>query len=313
MTNKKSSVLFILILLTLNFLIIPTFAWWNTSWQYRKPINISNTAGDLTNYQIPIYFGEKPIIDKLVGYWKLDEGSGTTTHDTSMWKDGIKSYGLDFDGVDDYIDLGTTNGFNLVMNFTISAWIKPDSFGDPSYPYLRILSRRIDTPTFGGYELMLNNGSGTERMSLASPGIGSASSYNNTITLGVWQHITVVDQAGTIKFYIDGVYEGGGSVVINSKDSIKAVIGDSSNNLGCCGFNGTIDEVQIYNRVLSEEEINKSFCIGAYKLNHSGQNFPYPSWCDNYIKSYSYSWQDLRFTNSSGSELNYWLENDRTV
>lgn len=28
--------------------------WWNTSWAYRKPINISNTAGNLTNYQINI-------------------------------------------------------------------------------------------------------------------------------------------------------------------------------------------------------------------------------------------------------------------
>ena len=35
----------------------PAFAdpgWWNSSWNYRKPINISNTAGNLTNYQVKI-------------------------------------------------------------------------------------------------------------------------------------------------------------------------------------------------------------------------------------------------------------------
>jgi len=33
---------------------IKGLTWWNSSWSYRQPINISNTAGDLTNYQVKI-------------------------------------------------------------------------------------------------------------------------------------------------------------------------------------------------------------------------------------------------------------------
>jgi hypothetical protein len=104
MTNKKPLVLFILTILTLNFLVIPTLStdWWNTSFQYRKPINISNTVGDLTNYQVKINLTEAVYnSSNLVGSWHFNRDSGDRVVDSS---------GEGFDG---YIPLSDGNLTNM--------------------------------------------------------------------------------------------------------------------------------------------------------------------------------------------------------
>jgi hypothetical protein len=72
-------------------------------------------------------------------------------------------------------------------------------------------------------------------------------------------------------------------------------------------FNGVIDEVRIYNRALSEEEIKYLFCIGAYRLQQKGE-FTMPSWCNSYLKTYSYHGNDYRFAYADGNKLPYWRE-----
>jgi len=131
---------------------------------------------------------------------------------------------------------------------------------------------------------------------------------NQVITSAIsagWNYITQTYDGSIQKLFVNGE--------LKTSQALTELIDTNSNSLMIGSlFNGTIDEVRIYNRSLSSTDINKSFCIGAYRLNHSAsQSFDYPSWCDDYIKSKYYSWQDLRFTNSSGTELNYWLESDK--
>jgi hypothetical protein len=74
----------------------------------------------------------------LVGYWKLDEGSGTIASDSSgnghdgtiegdpQWVAGMYGQALDFDGTDDYVDIGLGAGdyfSTLNSGLTVAAWI----------------------------------------------------------------------------------------------------------------------------------------------------------------------------------------------
>ncbi len=73
-----------------------------------------------------------------LGWWKLDETSGTTSSDGSgngndgtlqnmagtEWTSGQDVGGLDFDGTNDYIDTGLSS--NAATSITMMAWFKSD-------------------------------------------------------------------------------------------------------------------------------------------------------------------------------------------
>jgi len=75
----------------------------------------------------------------LVGYWRFEEGVGTTVKDSSgygnngilensdgdEWVEGRFGQALEFDGSDDYVDCGNDSSLNTPDAITIEAWIKP--------------------------------------------------------------------------------------------------------------------------------------------------------------------------------------------
>ncbi|MFH1430970.1 MAG: hypothetical protein ABIG37_00690, partial [Nanoarchaeota archaeon] len=81
--------------------------------------------------------------NNLVAYYNFDEGTGTTASDSSgngntgtlvnnpIWVNGVKGKALKFDGVDDKVILDDGSEWDLgayYTNFTISNWVKFDSF-----------------------------------------------------------------------------------------------------------------------------------------------------------------------------------------
>jgi len=79
---------------------------------------------------------------------------------------------------------------------------------------------------------------------------------------------TAAADISSAKIYVDGIEEVYGSTMstdLPAAPSGKAFIGSST-------FNGTIDEVQIWNHALSEEEINASYNTGVYRLYHNFTN-----------------------------------------
>jgi hypothetical protein len=75
----------------------------------------------------------------LVGHWKFDEGTGTTAFDSSgngndgtlingpIWTTGVIGQALEFDGTDDYVDVGTGPAITGAAQRTVSMWINPDT------------------------------------------------------------------------------------------------------------------------------------------------------------------------------------------
>jgi outer membrane protein assembly factor BamB len=185
----------------------------------------------------------------LVGYWKLDEGSGTTAYDSSgynnhgiiygaSWTSGKVNSALSFDGVDDYVDCGTDPSLMPTTAITLETWFKASDVNT----YATIVS----TFYYEGYFLRINPNAGIE----FAPGI--CYSPPGTIQPGVWYHV-VGTFDGTSKIYVNGklVSSQGAGYLAYTGQSLRI----GNNPTTGFWFNGIIDEVKIYNRALSAEEI----------------------------------------------------------
>lgn len=225
----------------------------------------------------------------LVGYWKFDEGSGNTTADwsgngntgnlmdmnttapdnatgnlTSGWNSTACRHGncLNFDGRDDYVDLGNASVISPTDAITIEAWIYPISLGAGNYG-------RVVAKGNNDYGLMIQ---GNTRITFNLNGTAYGTTPIGSLLLNNWSHV-----AGTfdknlatqqIKTYINGVQLGNGTrtTPIDYWPSVgdNYSTGFIGNNLYLDrGFNGTIDEVRIYNRALSTGEIQQQYQNGV--------------------------------------------------
>jgi len=211
----------------------------------------------------------------LMGYWSFNEGSGTIARDISgkenhgtihggTWTNGKYGGALSFDGVDDYVEIPETSLLDpRTSDFTVEAWIKTSSTAD------WIVISKWDGWGSGNAWWLGNDwygGSQHLRFSVYCPSMNWAENTTAVVSDGKWHHMAGVREGGTLKLYIDGVLAG-------TKVACAGV--DVNNNLpvrigkfgepGGWHFNGTIDEVRIYKRALSPEEISQQFTFGPAK------------------------------------------------
>jgi hypothetical protein len=226
------------------------------------------------------------VTDGLVGHWSFDGGvtGPTYTEDLSMSGNngtiiggalptiGKTGQALDFDGSDDYIDAGSGNSLAFTSDFTVSAWIKPDTFGDSSFG--RIIDRQALSGA-PGYSFYVNNNpggtpAGTQTLS-ANINAVSGSGNADIITLGIWQHAVVRKNGTAVSFYVDGTYQGGftsDATINDSGTSFK--LGDRYDLAR--SFDGLLDDVRVYNRALSPEEIARLANVGRAQTASSFTN-----------------------------------------
>lgn len=196
----------------------------------------------------------------LVGYYPFDGNANdnSTTASNGVVNGPTLATGLggetngaySFDGLNDYISLGTSNrGITDVI--TISFWAKTSSLAD-QYP----ISKYTYTED-AGYFTVFNNGyAGTA----GRDGSGSFvfTDYSNTyIADNQWHHIISVVYENTWEIWIDCQLEKtittGTSTpsINNSQDLILGKWGLENSNF----YTGELDEVRIYNRVLTIQEM----------------------------------------------------------
>ena len=171
------------------------------------------------------------------------------------WGDGQVGGAMEFDGVDDYVDLGTADSLN-VSNSTLSAWVKINSFStDDNVGQVIASSYAVN---LGGAIFYLNgNLQGTGalpgfRMFGGIDPIPSALSSENLL-LDKWYHIVGTYDGTNINIYTDGDLKDS-RLYLDGKGFNQFIIGKASWYDGHF-FNGSIDEVSIWSRALSKDEI----------------------------------------------------------
>lgn len=205
----------------------------------------------------------------LITYLKMDgnfDDSKSTNHGTGyggVLANGAAKYGTysgNFDGVNDYVSLANESNFDFerTNSFSLEAWIKTTQ---TSSGY--IIAKGYSPGADQGFYLGINHpGGGGKVYFYAHGGSTAAGAYGDTIINDdAWHHIVATyngsSQAVGIKFYVDGVLQTNTITADNLSTSMLSntpvLIGDRSGT-NHQYFSGLIDEVAIYNRVLSASE-----------------------------------------------------------
>jgi len=214
-------------------------------------------------------------IDGLVGSWHFDEGSGTTAYDSSgnsndgaingaTWVDGKFKKALSFDGSDDYVNCGNDASLDITGSITVEARVKVNSTGLSGYR--RILSKREGSESCG-YILTVNDGTPKFIIGNGSSNVSAVS--NIDLETDKWYHILGFwDGIDTIKILVDRIERGSNTVTSLASSSHSVYIGSDTDGNYC--FDGIIDEVRIYNKALSSEEISDLYNNYGYTT----ENYP---------------------------------------
>lgn len=199
----------------------------------------------------------------------FDEGSGSIVRDLSRygnhgviygasWVDGKFGKALSFDGENDYVNALHSASLMVTTNLTLSCWFNTQKLN----AYQQLLAKRSGGGGTKGYGLLIlfdNKISG-----VIDDGTGAnTTTSTTTVTAGVWYHVAFVRDNGVQRLYVNGVLE----------TTTTYSIGDISNTeplrIGARGdllswFEGIIDEVRIFNRALSTDEILNLYIHGIH-------------------------------------------------
>jgi hypothetical protein len=213
--------------------------------------------------------GYTDVTNGLVGWWKFDEGSGTSATDSAGSNTGtinggssyvtgkVGPYALSFDGSSGYVDTSINAGVTKTTPFSISAWAKKTPVSGSG----EIVTTAIEDAPYDGvwFQWSANN-----KLVLSIVGNGSVEAIDasSAISAGTWHHVvTTYDGSQTIagmKLYVDG----SNIAVTNTTDNGFGTFTDRPWRIGTDRyttpadyFNGSIDDVRIYNRALSAGEV----------------------------------------------------------
>ncbi|MDY6933575.1 MAG: DUF2341 domain-containing protein [Spirochaetota bacterium] len=215
----------------------------------------------------------------LVGLWHMDEGSGNTIGDSSgnnntgtnhyagwvgadggRWGDSSIGFSngdsLDFDGGSDYVLVPDNSSLDL-MDITIEAWCNPDDLFGFQYQYF---VSKYDISGQRSYALAVDQSSNSIRFLTSFDGYNYNNLQGGSLSTGTWYHVVGTFDGTTKRLYVNGVLVNttfvSGILHFSTADLTIGTRSDLNSNYD---FNGTIDEVAIYDRALSTEEIRAHY------------------------------------------------------
>jgi Tol biopolymer transport system component len=216
----------------------------------------------------------------LVAYWNFDEGSGNIAHDSAgnndgtiygaQWTAGEIGNALNFDGENDYVEVPDNDALDptSTQEITIAAWVNISTYVCPFHSacYFGIVSKTLTYDRDNGNYVFAivtrfdPTYEGKLRFGIVYDGLHWHDVYSNSLVpKDRWVHVAVThDVHQNTRFYIDGVLAGTDTSTITTDfaNSTKALTIGHTNSYSDY-FLGQIDEVCIYNRALSAQEIQQ--------------------------------------------------------
>jgi len=227
----------------------------------------------------------------LVGHWTFDgknvvngvaldsSGSGNNGNlgsiaTSTFYSIGKIGQGFNFDGVDDYVNVGDIASTDGLSALTVSFWIKA-----PSSPTTQEIITDTNNVGLDGWAVELT---ANMNFSLRNTADGYISSYKSYAgNFNAWHFITMVydgslsGNSNRAKYYLDGIKQTfdtqTGTVPSSLNTNIGALIIGAANDL-TLPLKGNLDDVRVYNRALSAGEVKNLYNQGVSKFNKTPTN-----------------------------------------
>jgi hypothetical protein len=214
------------------------------------------------------------VLPDLVGYWPMEEGSGSSIWDASgqgnngtlpvsgTWVAGQRgTYALRVDGSTQYASVPDAASLDLTSAITLAAWIKPEQTSTQD-----LIKKAVNGGT-DGYELTLSavTAPNVQKVFVRFNQVSAGDTYRVNSTTQypadgtTWMHVAATYDGTTIRLYVNGVQEGALAANITiATNTLPLTIGGQSD--GQRKYKGALDEVRVYGRALSAAEIVELMC-----------------------------------------------------
>ncbi len=264
---------------------------WNRALSSTEVTELWNSGDGQTFYED--FIDEPDMKEELISYYKLDENAANTTvvdshgsntgtasgnTSTLYYASGEINSAFDFNGSSDYVQIQDSIDLRLTTLMSAFVWIKTTSLNANTY-----LLGKYDHDTGDRDWAIAGGDDGSSGMSIRvvlGDGTTVKKLYDGDTKLddGNWHHIGFTWDSGILKLFVDGTEETVNKKTDSSLTSIHA--GTSAMNIGRRIGNGVgenystavIDEVGIWDRVLSSTEITALSNVFAYPFSSGWSN-----------------------------------------
>jgi len=198
-----------------------------------------------------------------------DCDSGDTSEAWNNGTTGKRNASLDFDGVDDEVDVGDIAEFDFGANrdFTISAWVNTTQAAEASN-WPQIVGKEGDSPRYG-YLMNLHNGANAGWYAQ----IYENDTNSNTIDEGVidvadgeWHHLVMMRNGSSLITYTDGQFTAEDTSTNTGDISNGQNLMIGSDTWAGSEYEGQIDDVRIYNYALTVAQVKIVMNDGAARF-----------------------------------------------
>ena len=224
-----------------------------------------NSATSSTSVTVTVSNSTAPPPAGRIAGWAFNESLGTTVNDVTgngnaatfqdnpTWTAGKYGGGLRFDGVNDFLTVLNSPSLNFSgAALTLSMWINPLGGVGDQVPFAKFWSGTMTSP-FYQYGLELVGGS-TPNLYIGTASGPITASMGSPLTLSQWSHLAIAFDGTQARFYVNG------NLVSSRPLSANIAARDSLLHMGADArptqfFNGTLDDVRLYNRAQSQPEV----------------------------------------------------------
>jgi hypothetical protein len=247
--------------LSLIFVVLSLAAFVSTSW----PTDAQNKRSSTQRAQSVNTCTPPPA--GMVSWWRAEnnafdqQGSNNgTLQGGATFAGGEVGQAFSFSSNGDEVLVPHNANQNTGAQITVDAWIRPTSFnGNAS-----IINKRT-VGNAEGYSLETNP-SGGLYFEITTPGgvfRGGTSGSTSVLSANVWQHVSATYDGSTVTVYVNGSPVGSSGSANGAINAVTADLVIGKNIVTGASFPGLIDEVELFDRALSQSEIQAIFNAGS--------------------------------------------------